>query len=185
MNGPAVFLDRDGVLNEVVLRGEFVSSPRRLDEYVPVATARRALSRLRAAHFGLIVVTNQPDIERGLIEAQTLDHISADLLERLRVDAVMTCPHTAAAGCACRKPKPGLLLQAADLYGVDLAQSWMVGDRWVDVAAGHAAGTTTVLIDRSYSWRDAPADSPSPDYRTSSLDMAVDLILDAERAPAR
>jgi D-glycero-D-manno-heptose 1,7-bisphosphate phosphatase len=185
MRRPAAFLDRDGVLNEVVLRGELVSSPRSVEEYVPVTTARDDVARLRAAGFVVLVITNQPDLERGLVEPATLEHITTDLLDVLRVDAVMTCPHTAVANCDCRKPKPGLLLQAVDIYGVDLAQSWTVGDRWVDVAAGHAAGTRTVLLDRSYSWREAAPGAPLPDHHATSLAGAVDLILESERGPAR
>ncbi|MEO8136829.1 MAG: HAD-IIIA family hydrolase [Betaproteobacteria bacterium] len=185
MSRSAAFLDRDGVLNEIVLRDELVSSPRSLDEYVPAATAQHDVARLRQAGVIVVVVTNQPDIERQLIEPATVEQITAHLLEVVGVDAVMTCPHTASTGCDCRKPKPGLLIQAALAYDIDLARSWTVGDRWVDIAAGHAAGTATVLIDRDYSWSQADEGAPRPDHHAADLDAAVDLILEIERGRAR
>jgi D-glycero-D-manno-heptose 1,7-bisphosphate phosphatase len=149
----AVFLDRDGVLNHSpVVEGKPVS-PRALAEVELLPGVAEACERLRAAGFLLIVVTNQPEIARGTLTRETVDEIDAYLAERLRLDAIAVCPHDDADGCECRKPKPGMLLDAARRHDIDLSQSFLVGDRWRDIGAGQAAGVQTVFIDRGYDER--------------------------------
>ena len=136
----AVFLDRDGVLNRVVWREGKAASPRALSELEIEPEAPAALAALKAAGFLLFVVTNQPDVRRGLMAGETLDAIHAALAEALPVDEIAACRHDNADDCACRKPKPGLLLDLAARHDIDLSTSFMVGDQDRDIACGRAAG---------------------------------------------
>jgi D-glycero-D-manno-heptose 1,7-bisphosphate phosphatase len=147
MSRRAVFLDRDGVLNRAFLRDGRSCPPRSLDELELLPGVGEALQLLAEAGFLRIVVTNQPDVVRGGLSRAAIDAINEALASRLPLDGVLTCFHDDKDGCACRKPKPGLLLQAAAAHDIDLARSFMVGDRGVDVAAGRAAGCTTFLVE--------------------------------------
>lgn len=170
-NSRAVFLDRDGVLNRVVMRHGKAASPRNIDEFIWEDEAIQALARLKHHGFTLIVVTNQPDISRGKMSQQALEAMSQRIFSQTSVDAVHICPHDDPDGCHCRKPKPGLLHQAARHWGIDFQQSFMVGDSWKDMAAGQAAGCLTILLDRPYN------QGVACDYRVAKLEAAVDLIL--------
>ncbi|MBI1682818.1 D-glycero-alpha-D-manno-heptose-1,7-bisphosphate 7-phosphatase [Caulobacter hibisci] len=173
---PAVFLDRDGVLNSIVWRGETPASPRSPDELIIEPGAREALEALKAAGYLLLVVTNQPDVARGLMAGETLDAIHDKLRAALPVDAVAACRHDNADACACRKPKPGLVLDLAREHGVDLSRSWLVGDQARDVTCGQAAGCTTVLLDRPYN----PGREAGADHTLETLAQAAALMT---RAP--
>jgi len=142
----AVFLDRDGVLNKSVYRDGVPSPPISMDDFELLPGVRDAVDRLKAAGYVLVVVTNQPDIARGTQEASAVDAINAVVQRELGLDAVLVCPHDDADDCECRKPKPGLLLQAIERFDIDRDRSFMVGDRWRDVAAGNAAGCRTVQV---------------------------------------
>ncbi len=147
---PAVFLDRDGVLNRVVWRDGKAASPRAVDELEIEADASAALAMLKDAGYLLLVVTNQPDVRRGLMAIETLDAIHGRLAQALPLDDIAACMHDNADACACRKPKPGLVLGLAERHGVDLSRSWLVGDQDRDIQCGQAAGCHTVLLDRPY-----------------------------------
>lgn len=147
---PAIFFDRDGVLNHVIWRDCKPASPRSPDELDIVADAAKAISCLRRAGYAVFVVTNQPDVRRGLMTAETLTAIHARMLETLAVDDIAACQHDDRDDCGCRKPRPGMLLQLAERWNIDLARSWMIGDQDRDVACGRAAGCRTVLLDRPY-----------------------------------
>ena len=170
----AVFLDRDGVLNEPVIRDARPYPPAGLEELKLVPDAAGALDRLKAAGFLLIVVTNQPDVARGTQSRPTVEAIHAAIRKVLPIDEFYTCWHDDADACLCRKPKPGLLMEAAAKHRIDLPASFLIGDRWRDIDAGSAAGCRTVLIDRSYRER---APERSPDFCAGSLVAAVDWIL--------
>lgn len=175
----AIFFDRDGVLNESLVIDGLPHPPATLADLRVTDGAAAAVAELRAAGFVTICVTNQPDVARG-----TLDHATAEALNlRLRhetgLDDVAACYHDDADGCDCRKPKAGMLLRKAEEWHVELADSYMVGDRWRDIDAGARAGCRTVLIDHGWPER-APAHPP--DTRTASLPEAVRWILqDARR----
>ena len=176
MNGPAVFLDRDGVLNAATVRDGKPYPPASPDEVAIAPDGRRALMRLARAGYRLVVVTNQPDVARGTQARAAVEAINATLAAALPIDEFRVCYHDDAAMCACRKPAPGLLLQAP---AHDLARSVIVGDRWRDIEAGRRAGLGgAVLIDRGYSER-LPAE---PDARVATLGEAVDWILDPSAA---
>jgi len=152
----AVFLDRDGTLNREV---GYIGDPADL-ELVPGAPA--ALERLAAAGFALVVVTNQSAIGRGLYTRAQVDAVHARLEAGLaaagvRLDGIFVCPHAPDADCDCRKPAPGLFLQARDALGIDLAASWMVGDTVKDMAAARAAGVRPVYVMTGWGERDRPA----------------------------
>lgn len=170
----AVFLDRDGVLNEPVVRDGKPYPPASLDELKVYPDAHPALASLKAAGYLLVVVTNQPDVARGTTPRQTVEAINGVLGPALHIDDFFVCWHDDRDACACRKPKPGLLVQAADRYGIDLRRSFLIGDRWRDIDAGAAAGCRTVLVDRAYRER---LPDHAPDFRAGSLAEAVAWIL--------
>jgi len=170
----AVFLDRDGVLNEPVVRDGKPYPPACVAELKVYPEAAAALARLKAAGYLLIVVTNQPDVARGATPRETVEAINAALGAALPIDDFLVCWHNDPDACACRKPKPGLLLEAAGRYGIDLGRSFLIGDRWRDIDAGAAAGCRTALIDRHYRER---APQQPPDFRGTSLKEAVEWVL--------
>lgn len=176
---PAVFLDRDGVLNRSVVRGGRPFPPATLGEFELYLDAAESCARLAAAGFVLVVATNQPDLGRGTQDPATVAAMHARLLGEIsRIARVEVCPHGGAdhgQPCDCRKPQPGMLRRAAAALGLDLAASWMVGDRWRDVDCGHAAGCRTVFIDRGY---DEPL-RRRPDHVAGSLAGAAEIILRA------
>jgi D-glycero-D-manno-heptose 1,7-bisphosphate phosphatase len=135
---------------------------------------REACRSLREAGFLLILATNQPDIGRGTANATEVSTIHTYLQRYLRLTDVKVCPHDDAAECDCRKPKPGLLLAAARDWGIDLAASYFVGDRWRDVEAGQRAGCRAVFID--YHYREQRPEAPFLTVR--SLRDAAFRILD-------
>lgn len=169
----AIFLDRDGVLNEAPIKDGKPLSPMKVADVVVPPDVPGALERLRRDGFLLIMVTNQPNIVRGVQSRDTVYAINRHLQELLHLDAVEICEHDDADKCHCRKPKPGLLLRAAARDGIDLAASYMIGDRWRDIEAGRGAGCKTILIGDGYGER---LPSP-PDGIFKTLDQAADWIL--------
>ncbi len=170
----AVFLDRDGVLNEAIVREGRPYPPRCIEELRIIPEAADALRRLKDAGFLLIVVTNQPDVGRGVHSREAVEQLNAIVAAELPVDAFYVCFHDGADGCDCRKPKPGLLVDAARDWNIDLRHSFMIGDRWRDIDAGAVAGCRTVLIDYRY---DEGPPANTPDYRAESLGQAVNYVL--------
>jgi D-glycero-D-manno-heptose 1,7-bisphosphate phosphatase len=172
----AVFLDRDGVLNRALVRNRRPYAPRHLGEFRLLPGTAEAVRELKSVGFLIIVVTNQPDVGHGLTTPQTLAAMHARLNERLPVDAILVCPHRQDAGCACRKPKPGMIHHAQTDWGIDVSRSYLVGDRSTDIVAGRAAGLYTVFLDRGYA---EPLLEP-PDAKVGSLRQAVRQILARE-----
>jgi D-glycero-D-manno-heptose 1,7-bisphosphate phosphatase len=172
MMRPAVFLDRDGVINRAFVRSGTPYPPASLQELEILPSVPEALSAMQAHGYALIVVTNQPDVARGTTSRELVDAIHDRLKSELGLDAILTCFHDDADECDCRKPKPGLLLRAARDYGIDLSSSFMVGDRSRDIEAGTRAGCRTFLIDRRY--REEPI--TSCDYLVGSLHEASRII---------
>jgi D-glycero-D-manno-heptose 1,7-bisphosphate phosphatase len=146
----AMFLDRDGVLNRALVRDGIPCSPRTIEEFEILPGVEEALTDLRAAGFVLVVVTNQPDVARGRMSRDALNAMHRALLARLPIDEIRICHHDDADHCLCRKPRPGMLCEAAARWGIDLSRSIMVGDRWRDISAGRAAGCRTFLIGDGY-----------------------------------
>jgi D-glycero-D-manno-heptose 1,7-bisphosphate phosphatase len=132
-----------------------------------------SLHRLKAAGYLLFVVTNQPDVARGTQSQAMVDAMHRRLASELSIDDFRTCYHDDEDACGCRKPEPGLIIDAADEHHVDLHASVMVGDRWRDIEAGRRAGCATVFVDHGYA-EQKPA---QPDAVVASLQEATDWIL--------
>ena len=171
---PAVFLDRDGVLNRAVVRDGKSSPPSGLEELELLPDVASSLRDLKAKGFVLYVITNQPDVARGTQTRDSVEAIHEALTSSLPIDDIFVCYHDDVDNCACRKPKPGLLFEAQRKYNVDLSRSFVVGDRWRDIDAGHSAGCKTILIDYDYRER-KPAQPPEATVR--SLREAADWIM--------
>lgn len=167
----AVFLDSDGVLNEAIIKDGKPAAPTSLAQLVIPEEVKPALDKLKDEGFVLICVTNKPDIERGLMTQATVDAIFKKIREELPLDDVFICYKE---GSPCYKPNPGLLLEAARKYKIDLLYSYMIGDRWRDIGAGQNAGCKTVWIDRGYQEQKP---NPPANYTAHSLKEAVDWIL--------
>jgi D-sedoheptulose 7-phosphate isomerase len=172
--GRAVFLDRDGVINRTFVRDGKPFPPYTLQELEVLPGVPEALQELKQHGYKLLVVTNQPDVARGKQSRQTIDAMHQALSARLPLDDIFVCYHTDQDKCDCRKPMPGMLLEAAKKHNIDLAASFMVGDRWRDIEAGYNAGCKTILIDYGYSEK-PPAHAP--DLRVASLREAADWII--------
>ena len=143
----AAFLDRDGVLNEAVLRGGKPRPPASVGDLVIRPGVRAACASLRNLGVLLLVVTNQPDVARGTATRDEVDAINQHLTAELGLDAVLVCPHDDADGCDCRKPGTGLALQAKrDHPEIDFARSVVVGDKGSDITLGKAIGAVTVML---------------------------------------
>jgi D-glycero-D-manno-heptose 1,7-bisphosphate phosphatase len=163
---PAVFLDRDGVLVRSFVRAGAPRPPANEDEFELLPGVVDACQDLRSAGFMLFVVTNQPDIARGSTTRELVDRLHERLREALPLNDVLVCPHDDDDDCACRKPRPGMLLEAASRWDVDLKGSFMVGDRWRDVGAGRAAGCRVAFVDHGY------AETPDIDADVVVADLA-------------
>jgi D-glycero-D-manno-heptose 1,7-bisphosphate phosphatase len=169
----AVFLDRDGILNRLVVRDGCAVSPRSFSQFEVLPGVAGALERLKRLGFLAIGVTNQPDIARGFLKPEDLERMHEYLRTTLPLDAIYTCPHVDGDGCACRKPKPGLLLRGAAEWQIRLEDSWVVGDSWKDLEAGRAARCNTCLVRTS-----ATGETPSGAMVVvSSLAEAVNAIV--------
>jgi D-glycero-D-manno-heptose 1,7-bisphosphate phosphatase len=171
----AAFLDRDGVINRALERDGFPYAPTTLGEFEIYPEVPAACAKLKAAGFLLVVATNQPDVGRGTMKQEVVEAIHAEMRRQLPLDRVEVCYHPGYndSECDCRKPKPGMLRRAARELEIDLAQSWMVGDRWRDIDCGTAAGCKTVLIDRHY----AEKLHAQPTFSAGNLAEAADIIL--------
>jgi D-glycero-D-manno-heptose 1,7-bisphosphate phosphatase len=176
----AVFLDRDGVLINLPPK-EPLSSAGMLEEIEIVSDATRALNRLRHSGFLNVVVTNQPDIARGKLDERFVQAAHQLLRSALPIDAIYVCPHDNENGCSCRKPKPGLILQAAAEMKLDLTMCCLIGDRWVDLAAAQAVGVRDILLAGPHSWEPTslgpPASVEAPRFTARTLTECVDFIL--------
>ena len=185
----AVFLDRDGVLDRSVVAESGVGrAPWSVSEVEVFRLHQESVQTLAEAGWLLVIVTNQPDVSRGLLSEADALAINGVVEEAFpEILASYLCFHTGSDGCSCRKPLPGMLLRAAGEWGIDTASSWMVGDRWVDIAAGKAAGCRTILIEHAESWLptssgEAPADL-APDYVVGDLPEAAQVITEVTPGP--
>ncbi len=170
----AVFLDRDGVLNRSFVRDGKPYAPRCLADFRLLPRVGHAVQRLKDVGFMVVVVTNQPDIGNGFVDPAAVAAMNDLLMARVAVDEVLVCPHKQTEGCDCRKPRPGMLLEAAKRHGLNLSASFMVGDRGGDIVAGLRAGCYTLLVQRGY----AELLLERPHVVVPSLPAAVTVILE-------
>lgn len=165
---PAIFLDRDGVLIEN--RSDYV---RDWSQVKIIPEAIHALSLTPARNYKIVIVTNQSAIGRGLVRPENAEEINRRLINLIQdhggqVDGVYICPHKPDDDCFCRKPKPGLLIQAANELSLDLQRSWMIGDAWSDVQAGQRAGVRHTILLKTGRGTEQLLE-PSPEEITGSL----------------
>jgi len=177
----AVFLDRDGVLTRAIVRDGRPYPPANLAELEILPGVAEACTMLHEAGFLLIVVTSQPDVARGTQGREVVEAINQALRDQLPLDDIRVCYHDDADYCSCRKPEPGLLLQAARVWNIDLVASFMAGDRWKDIEAGRRAGCRTIFVDYDYGERKPDR----PHHRVTSLLEAVDWILQHRTQPVQ
>ena len=170
---PAVFLDRDGVLNHTEVINGKPYAPIRVEDFKILPGTFKALNTLKNSGFALAVITNQPDVGNGKVKKEIVAQMNADLISKLPIDTIKVCYHAQTDGCDCRKPKPGLIYEAAAEMQIDPLKSYMIGDRWSDISAGKAAGCTTILVDYNYSENFVD----QPDFKVASLPAAVDTII--------
>lgn len=168
----AFFLDRDGVLNQTVFRNGKERAPYELSEFKLHEGVTEAIQLLKESGFKLIVVTNQPDVARGWVTKEKVDLVNNKIQELLEVDDIKVCFHIDQDNCECRKPRPGMLLEAGREFMVDMGQSFMAGDRTSDIEAGKNAGCRTILIGHGNEQTGA-----APDFKFDSLYQAVNFIL--------
>lgn len=193
----AVFLDRDGVINPTVGFDEFgrTESPLRLEDFQPFPGTAEAIRKLNNFGFYVFVITNQPAVAKGKIDSLELDEMHSRLVRQVRerggcIDKVYACIHHPdskqvkvpglLADCDCRKPRPGMLLQAAREFSIDLKKSWMIGDTWRDILAGQAAGCRTILVKNE---TDNRGKEINPDFLAENLAEAVEIIRKEEKKP--
>ncbi|MGZ3790391.1 MAG: D-glycero-alpha-D-manno-heptose-1,7-bisphosphate 7-phosphatase [Bacteriovorax sp.] len=169
----AIFLDRDGVINRLVMKDGVGRAPYTLEDFELFPGVEEACLKLKDSDFLTIVVTNQPDVARGWVSRESVDLINNKILEILPLTDIRICFHTSVDKCLCRKPEPGMLLEAALEWGVDLKQSYMIGDRYSDISAGVSAGCKTILVGPG----DAQGSYPDPDHKVSSLIEATAIVL--------
>lgn len=148
----AVFLDRDGILNKIIMREETVGSPRVLAELEIIPEAHTIVEVAKQLDYLTIVATNQPDVERGKMASEDLTRIHETLMEVFDLDGIETCT-ASDNGDPRRKPNPGMLLEASRKYGIELKGSFFVGDAERDVLAGKRAGVRTILLQTDYNKR--------------------------------
>ncbi len=166
----AIFLDRDGVLNKLIIRDGKAQAPYTLEEFDLYPGVKEALKFIKDAGYLAIVVTNQPDVARGWVKKESVELVNNKIKELLPVDDIKICFHTNSDNCQCRKPLPGMLTEAAMEWEIDLTESFMIGDRYGDISAGSSAGCKTILIGNG----DLQGDHPNPDFK-------ADFLIDAMR----
>ncbi|MEI8305826.1 MAG: HAD-IIIA family hydrolase [Chloroflexales bacterium] len=177
----AIFLDRDGVINEN--RADHVAA---WEQFLLIPGSLEALAVLTQCGFRIFIVTNQACINRGLVERTTVDAIHRRLAQiaqdhGARIDDVRLCPHRPDEGCRCRKPQPGMLLDLAREHVIDFARTTMIGDALSDIAAGRAVGSQTVLVRSGRGveqYRMLADGAPQPDYVAADLLAASRWLCD-------
>jgi D-glycero-D-manno-heptose 1,7-bisphosphate phosphatase len=171
----AVFLDRDGVINRLVWRDGRPGSPRSFEEFHLDSSVIQPLEHLHKAGLKLFVITNQPDLARGLLSQASLQRMNHLIFARLPIEAIAICPHDDQDNCDCRKPRPGMLERIAADRQIQLAGSFVIGDTWRDTGAARAAGCSSIILDRHYNRSD------EADYRVRDVIEAVQLVIERTR----
>lgn len=169
----AIFLDRDGVINKLIVRNGKKQAPYHIDEFELLEGVTEAVLEFKKAGFLTVVVTNQPDVKRGWVEKESVELMNQLVQNKLEIDHIEVCYHDNLDNCFCRKPNPGMLLSASQKLEISTSDSFMIGDRYGDVLAGKLAGCKTFLVGEG----DNQGDLPTPDYKVSSLLEAAKIIL--------
>ena len=172
MKNKAIFLDRDGVINKVIMRNGKPSSPWKLKEFEILPDVKECLVAFKKMGFLNIIFTSQPDISRGFLQIEDLEKMHEIIDKTLLVDEIRFCPHDDKDNCSCRKPKPGLILEAVQKWSIDLRESYVIGDTWKDIGAGKAVGCKTFLLRREYN----KGFQKDYDFEVSNLKKTVEII---------
>jgi len=169
----AVFLDRDGVINKSRIISGTPTPPRNVEEIEILEGVVEAIGLLKLHHFVPVVVTNQPDVARGIITKEHVESLNNFIGVRTGIEYFYSCLHDDSDSCTCRKPLPGLIYQASTDHNLDVSRSYMVGDRWRDIEAGQSAGCETYFINYSYNEKEPKL----PYVGVSSLLEATEKII--------
>jgi D-glycero-D-manno-heptose 1,7-bisphosphate phosphatase len=173
----AVFLDRDGVINYAIIKNGKPFSPNTLKEFVLVKDVKKSLDFLINHGFMLIIVTNQPNVARGLTTKDSQEEINNYIHSLLDITDIFACYHDDIDICECRKPKPGLIINAIEKYDIDLKRSFLIGDRWKDIEAAKSIGCRSIFLDNSYQEKQPKLYT----YTTKNLADAVKLIINEDK----
>ena len=168
----SVFLDRDGVINKVYIKDGLPESPNSLNELKIIPGVRESIIKLKKLNFICLMVTNQPNVSRKKIDKNSVIQMNNFLKNEISLDDIFVCYHDDSDNCNCRKPKPGLLLQAGKKWDVDFKKSFMIGDRWRDIQAGEKVGCKTIFLDYKYNEKKPK----KPDFVSDSLLNAAHII---------
>ena len=168
----AIFLDRDGVINKIIIKNGLPFSPPSFDQFEILPGVKESILKLKKLNFLCLVVTNQPDVLRGKIEKETVIKMNNYIKHEIKLDDIFVCYHDDHDSCKCRKPKPGLLLEACKKWDINLKKSYMIGDRWKDIEAGRSAGCKTIFIDCNYK----ETKPRNPNFTSDSLLNSVHII---------
>ncbi len=167
----AIFLDRDGVINQPVIINGKPYPPKNINELLLIDNIGRYLDELKNKGFLLIMITNQPDVARGKIRRADVENINNYLKKYLGIDDVFCCYHDDNDECDCRKPKPGMIVDAQKKWKINLKNSFLIGDRWKDVESGKSVGLRTFLIDYNYDEKFI-----EPTYRVKGFEEILKII---------
>lgn len=160
-----IFLDRDGIINEIVMRDGIITSPRSLDEFKFRDDFVNFYEKIKNKKFNLFIVSNQPEIVRGLLLPKNLDEMTDKINRHFNFKEISYCKHVDSENCSCRKPKPGMINTLINKYSLKREESIIIGDTCRDIDAGKNAKITSILLKTSYN---ANYDC-KPDYVANSL----------------
>lgn len=172
----AVFFDRDGVLNHTSVINGKPFAPKRFDDFVLVPDLKKQISRLSRLGFKIFVVTNQPDVGMGVTSVAEVEKMHSAIRTAINPDDIYACFHTREDRCKCRKPRPGMLYDAASKHGVNPSKSFLIGDRYSDIKAGISFGCKTILIDKNYN----EEVTCQPWRKAANLSSAIDVVISNE-----
>ena len=146
----AIFLDRDGTLNKAFIKNGLPFSPSSFSEFEILPGIKESILRLKKLNFVCLVVTNQPDVSRGKIKKNVVIKMNRLLKSKIKLDDIFVCYHDDRDNCECRKPKPGLIFQAAKKWNIELQESYMIGDTWKDGETARNANVDFFLLEKDY-----------------------------------
>ena len=168
-----LFLDRDGIINEIVIRTNKVSSSRMIEEFKIRNEFKNFYNQIKSFPLNIFVVSNQPDIARNLMDKKVLEKINEELLKHFNFTEICYCTHDDKDRCSCRKPKPGLILNLLEKYNLKKEESFIIGDNCKDIIAGQNAGIKTVLLNTSYN-NDSQCE---PDFKINMLEEVINTLI--------
>lgn len=171
MNKKTIFLDRDGIINKVIYRENLPASPRSKDEWFFEDGIQEFVGTLKDNNFYIFVITNQPDIKRGLLDSEMNLNFKNLVSSYLNIDDYVFCPHDDDDACQCRKPKPGMMSLLEKNWDIDKDNSFILGDSEKDILAGQAFGITTLLLNKDYNTH------VKADFKFSKLSAVLDYLL--------